>query len=120
MSIMMSCGCRSQSTNAKGEPSCPTHFDTPGGVHPVEAPNLTGRKARCVCGKLEDSSLDLAFFEFRGLGSMQGATTCKHCRFHRVAHTPEITKKNKLVCLNFESIGEFEFDSYYCGCFGWD
>lgn len=120
MSIMMSCGCRSQSTNAKSEPSCPTHFDMPGGIHPIETPNLAGRKARCACGKLEDSSLDLTFFEFRGLGSMRGARTCKNCRFYDVAHTPEKRHKNKHICQNFEALKEFEFDSYYCGCSGWD
>ena len=118
--IMLSCGCRAQSINGKGEPSCPTHSTMPGGVHPIECPNLEDRKARCDCGKVEKSSLDLAFFEFRGAGSRAGWNTRKNCRYDKVAHRPEITNKNKAVCLNFESIGSFEFDKYYCGCYGWD
>lgn len=118
--VILSCGCRSQSINGKGEPSCITHFDMPGGVHPIECPNLEGRKARCTCGRTEISSLDLAFFEFRGPNSRAGNVTCKNCRYHDVAHRPEIWAKNKSVCHNFEPIKNFEFDLFYCGCSGWD
>lgn len=120
-SIYLSCGCRSNSVNTiTGQPSCTTHFDLPGGVHPVAPPNLEGRKARCICGRIETSSIDLAFFEFRGPGSRAGNATCKNCRYHDVAHTPEKRAKNKYICDNFESIESFEFDSFYCGCRGWD
>ena len=119
--VMLSCGCRANSVNMKtGEPSCVIHSDMPGGVHPIPAPDLTGRKARCHCGNTRNSSLDLAFFEFRGPGSREGTESCKNCGYHRVAHTLEIQAKNDGICKNFESIGSYEFDEYYCGCDGWD
>jgi hypothetical protein len=49
-----------------------------------QKPDLTGRKARCICYKCKsevDSSFQLPFFEYRS--------------------------SNK-------------YDSYYCGCCGWD
>lgn len=119
--IFLSCGCVSNSTNMKtGQPSCVTHFDIPGGVHPIIPPNLEGRKARCTCGRTEDSSLDLAFFKFCGPGSREATVVCKNCRYHDVAHRPEIWAKNEHVCHNFEPIGSFDTDRFYCGCFGWD
>lgn len=43
---------------------------------------LIRRKARCFeCGRIEDSNLNLAFFEYKPLS---------------------------------------DYDSYYCGCYGWD
>lgn len=30
-----------------------------------EQPDLTGRKARCYCGKVVDSNTNLAFFQYR-------------------------------------------------------
>ena len=118
--VILSCGCRAQSINGNGEPSCPVHSTIPGGVHPIPPPDLEGRMARCDCGKMAKSSLDLAFFQFRGVGSREGDETCKNCRYYKVAHRPEVTNKNNSVCLNFEPIISFELDKYYCGCYGWD
>lgn len=82
---------------------------------------LTGRQARCTCRRLEPSSRDLAFFEFCGEGSERATKTCKNCHYHAVAHTAAVMAKNDaLKCTNFEPHGPFEFDSYYCGCRGWD
>jgi hypothetical protein len=115
--IMLSCGCCANST-CNGKPSCTTHFDIPGGVFPVEPPNLEGRKARCAqCGNTSKSSLELPFFEFRGIGSHQGNETCKNCHYYKIAHKPGA---HSGICGNFESVGSFEFDNFYCGCRGWE
>lgn len=83
--------------------------------------DLTNRKAICDCGRIERSSEDLPFFEFRGEGSRAAKITCKHCHYHDVAHTPETMATNSaLKCTNFEPHGPFEFDLFYCGCRGWD
>ena len=114
--IFLSCGCAANSTNNE-KPSCVVHSGSPDGVHSIDAPNLEGRRARCVCGQLRPSSLDLAFFEFRGVGSPEGKRTCKNCRYYEVAHKPGA---HNGICKNFESIRAFEYDSFYCGCYGWD
>ena len=86
------------------------------------APDLQGRIARCAhCGKEAPSSLDLAFFEFRGEGSKEAAQVCKNCRFAKRAHIKEVMDRNpSLKCVDFIPHGPFEYDRYYCGCFGWD
>jgi hypothetical protein len=86
-----------------------------------ETQNLTGRKARCPqCRTVKDSNLDLPFLEFRGIGSKAALNQCKNCGFYKVAHKPETRKGNNLICAHFEPKGAFEFDSFYCGCRGWD
>ncbi len=80
-----------------------------------------GRNAKCGCGRIEPSSTELAFFEFRGDESTAAKYTCKHCGYFEVAHTPEVMARNAaLKCTNFEPRGAFEFDVFYCGCRGWD
>lgn len=89
----------------------------------VEA--LQGREARCYCGRtrpstdaLEGEHGKLAFFEYRGPESERAQKTCRHCRYHDVAHKPGSSKH---VCDNFEAMVEgYEYDTYYCGCRGWD
>jgi hypothetical protein len=77
-------------------------------------PDLTGRKARCACGALADSDPGLAFFEYRGPGSPD-ELSCKNCGIRDHAGREVWTK-----CQNYEPHGPWEFDSYYCGCRGWD
>lgn len=91
---------------------------------------MSERLARCVCRKTVPSSKDLAFFEDRGPGSEQGRTSCKNCGYHECAHDPAYMAQNvpsnrrtvveQGKCKGFESRGSFEFDSYYCGCNGWE
>ena len=58
----------------------------------VDTPDLTGRQARCGCGRLVSSSVDLAFFEYLGPGSGSAVKTR----------------------------GPQQYDRFYCGCRGWD
>lgn len=74
------------------------------------------REARCYCGKTEPITKNLPFFESRDTGSRQATQSCKHCRYYDVAHG----KGHKVVCNNFEPHGAYQYDSYYCGCDGWD
>lgn len=83
--------------------------------------DLTGRTAKCSCGRATQSSADLPFFEYKGAGSSAALDTCKRCAYFSVAHTFEVMEKNSsLKCKEFEAHGAFEFDGYYCGCWGWD
>lgn len=90
----------------------------------MSAPNVTtqvARTAKCGCGRIEPSSADLPFFEFRGEASLDAKRVCRHCHYFEVAHTPEVMVRNAaLKCTTFEPHGAFEFDVFYCGCRGWD
>ena len=79
--------------------------------------NRNGRLARCYCGKTMPSSPSLAFFEFRGEGSMEATEHCK-CGYHRIAHEPDHARR--VPCREFTPKGAQQFDMYYCGCRGWD
>ena len=94
---------------------------------------LLSREARCICGQTVPSTehARLAFFEYRGPGSDFAEHSCKHCRYHDVAHGPgkeqdiregKRPRRNVVEeghCPGFEA-GPHEYDSYYCGCRGWD
>lgn len=87
---MMACGCRANGymtahLGVKYDPPLPCCV-VHGVIQQIEEPDLTGRIARCSCGKTTPSDsteqwTSLPFFE----------------------HRPDQ-----------------EFDSYYCGCRGWD
>lgn len=130
MKTMLSCGHAANATDGNGQPSCAICA----GILPVEivsTPDLTGRIARCAygCGAQQPSSMDLAFFEFRGDGSRDAIGVCK-CGWGLMAHTPEYMRKNvkgnqltvveQGKCQGFEPRGGQQFDLYYCGCRGWD
>lgn len=82
---------------------------------------VSGRHQVANGGKAQSqpqpSSTDLAFFEYRGPGSNWAAKHCV-CGYFEVAHT--MPHKSSRVCDKFTPREPAEFDSYYCGCFGWD
>lgn len=92
--------------------------------------DLFGREARCTCGKTAPSTdrERLAFFDYRGEGSRYALTSCAVCKFADAAHDPERMKKNvnprtvveQGKCTGFVAIGAHEYDTFYCGCRGWD
>lgn len=90
----------------------------------MSTPVLTGRLARCYCGKTNPSDqaapgyVVLSFFEFCGEGS-PSAALCK-CGYAEVAHGCERDLKQRFTCGTYEPRGGQEFDSFYCGCGGWD
>jgi hypothetical protein len=119
----MTCGHAAQGT-VNGIPGCvicgvTTERDAP--------PDLTGRTARCGCGKERPSSDrdHLAFFEYRGEGS-SSAANCE-CGYSPVAHdpeTPHLRERGTVIdqgkCSGYRPRGDIGTDSYYCGCRGWD
>lgn len=85
--------------------------------------NLTNRSASCgYCRTQRPSADDLPFFLYRGPGSEYASTQCISCGYSVVAHTTENWARGRsLICQNFTSNPDgHEFDSYYCGCRGWD
>lgn len=104
-------------------------------VHPIFKPLLDAisgqppRMARCSCGRTEPSSPSLAFFQDRSEGSALATDHCK-CGYTLSAHTVEgmannVPSNRRTVieqgkCTGFVPRGAHEFDSYYCGCRGWD
>jgi hypothetical protein len=129
--VMLECGHAANATDGQGNPCCAICFmSTPAASVPASsAPDLSGRLAKCGCGAKKPSSPSLAFFEFRGPGSRTANDTCK-CGYALAAHDPIEMARNvpsnrcTVVelgkCKGFEPRGAYEFDSFYCGCRGWD
>jgi hypothetical protein len=98
-------------------------------IDPNEGPKWIGstRMARCFCGQecpSEIARTERAFFEDRGEGSRWATELCE-CGYAHIAHTQEVTKTQRNVvidghCEGFTPRGPHEFDSFYCGCRGWD
>lgn len=117
--VMMKCGHTDNATSG-GKPVCAICIGT---VKEAEIPaskddipSLEGRKAGCwYCGKLRNSSWDLAFFQYR-YGPIY--ERCKTCNATLEWHKhPTMAPK---PAHEFVGSGEFLPDSYYCGCRGWD
>jgi hypothetical protein len=80
-----------------------------------------GRMARCSCGEMQPSSPDLFGLTDLSADGRHANKTCGTCRYSIVAHTDEIQWGPAIgVCEEFTPIGGQEFDSFYCGCRGWD
>lgn len=116
---MMACGCLAQAVS-NGEPICAIHLNR----DVIETPDLTGRRARCYCGREEASTPDntLAFFEYTGPGSAESVELCGTCGYHAVAHgeTNKVTGRPGITDHEFVGKGPAEFDRFYCGHSGWD
>ncbi len=111
MNILMKCGCTAQGTvtamkGVKLEtpiPGCLVHdcFEPA-----TDAPDLTGRSARCAYyGK------SVAFFVDR---MMSG---CDACRKTKVC---KCEQPSSLDLAFFKHEPTKPFDTYFCGCMGWD
>lgn len=93
----------------------------------LDPPDLTHRLARCCHnGTIKKSSNDLAFFEYLGPGSERALTLC-NCGFTKSAHDYNWPSGNRVsktppqrMCDHFTAHGAWAYDSYYCGCRGWD
>ena len=84
-------------------------------------PHRGGRMAVCSCGEMQPSSADLFGLTDLSADGARASESCGTCRYSIVAHTDEIrSRPHSRVCGEFTPQGEQEFDTYYCGCRGWD
>ena len=85
--------------------------------------DLTGRKAACYKGcAVVPSSTSLPFFDYLGEGSRRATEDCGKCGMSVSVHqeiSPS-TGRPGVTTHGFVPCGGAEFDSYYCGCHGWD
>lgn len=147
--VMMACGHSANATttdeNGNTIPCCVICATSVASRTIAEAPSLEGRFAKCAYkspgryGRADDpahttgvpSSLSLAFFEYQGPGSSRALTMCK-CGYYITAHTDageylgkhlknaDGTPNERAITHPFDPVGPYEFDVFYCGCFGWD
>jgi hypothetical protein len=85
----------------------------------------TRRYAQCSCGKVEPSDPERLFCLIaRGDGSRSALEHCRNCGYTNVAHEPPrpgvIRSTVARVCDTFEPHGAYDYDTFYCGCRGWD
>ena len=83
------------------------------------------RMARCRCGYERPSCERETLFGFtdRSLNSDWSQKHCRHCGKYEVAHHPGCSKvqPDRYERHQFEPRNEAaEFDTFYCGCDGWD
>lgn len=92
---MLKCGCAAHARKKVGDewvPSCVVHDC----IAQVVAPSFDGRMARCDCGKLQPSSVELPFFQYQGEGSPEATEKCKCGAIERL-HLPHWEAKIKVV-----------------------
>lgn len=86
---------------------------------------LAGRSARCECGRTCPSDgaprghTEPPFLQYWGAGSEKAEEQCV-CGKYRVAHGPDAPHQGQYACAEFRQRQPDEFDSFYCGCRGWD
>ena len=86
---------------------------------------LEGREARCPHCKKTQPSVDfarLACFEYRGPGN---GRYCDRCSWAPTVHEdPDVQRRPHVArswfAHEFTDAEGRQFDSYYCGCRGWD
>lgn len=115
MTTMMKCGHAAQGVDVGGNPVCVICWPDPRARQPVEAPDLSGRRARCDyydpykrrrhgCGWYA-----ARWFSFypRPADAVPGACCCE--------------TDSSIDLPFFEYRPNSEFDRFYCGCaMGWD
>lgn len=84
-------------------------------------PDLTGRTAKCTCGASAPSSPALAFFEYRGPGAGRATCAVGDCIFLESVHQPINPHTGRPGVTDHTFVARtYDFDSFYCGCRGWD
>lgn len=87
---------------------------------------LAGRQARCDCGRTCPSDgtapgyTEIPFFQYWGPGSEKAERQCASCGKYEVAHGPAAPHGGRYACAEWRQRQPDEFDSFYCGCRGWD
>jgi len=85
----MKCGHSAHAIDKEGKPCCVICRGDPRSEIVDTPPDLTNRLAKCGCGNTRESSLGLAFFQYKGQGSYASQNTCKLCSYHLNAHFPK-------------------------------
>lgn len=122
---MMKCG-HAANASHQGEPTCVICWPDPKAREIADdAPDLTGRTARCAywrggCKSQQPSSTSLAFFEYCGPGSKFAEGTCGNCGLYEEVHHSDHPNAKRCECKKFEPQGDPGYDKYYCGCLGWE
>lgn len=86
---IMKCGHTAMAIDGEGRPYCVICHGDPRSEIVDTPPDLTGRLAKCGCGNTRESSIELAFFEYKGPNSYASQNTCKLCKYHLRAHLPK-------------------------------
>ena len=116
--IIMACGCVANAKEVQPDgstkPACVIHNCSE--VTPTQ-PSIEGREAQCTsCQAIVPSAFNLAFFQYKGPGSQWGRETCKMCQFLKRAHETGRVTDHEFV----PQPEGAQYDSFYCGCRGWD
>ena len=121
---MLACGCAAMSTHGNehdglppNHPSCITHFDDPKGLgcKVVDAPDLTGRKARCMM--YSDRPLKKPH---RNSGPIYGGGEEAGMCDNRVGGGCRCEVPSSTDLPFFSHLASAQFDEFACGCIGWD
>lgn len=95
---LMKCGHTAMAVDQEGNPCCVIcHGDPHSEEIEEKLPNLDGRLAKCGCGNTRESSIDLAFFEYKGPNSHASKFMCKLCEYGIIGHWPKWEYKIVLV-----------------------
>lgn len=100
---MMACGHAAQAQDDNGTPACVICIGIhPGAMQPVDAPDLTGRKARC---------------DYYGVSNRQWRSHSARCDWNGKCDCERPSDVN-LPFFTYRP-GQ-QYDEFYCGCAGWD
>ena len=122
MDIMMECGHAAQVTNAKtGAPACFTCR----GIHPgaeivaTNPPDLTTRRARCTYyGGPTSTAHRRANPDGPPCAPNRNGGRCECGRWGEVDTDGSVPSAPRLPFFGHKP--DAPFDTFYCGCFGWD
>lgn len=85
--------------------------------------SLEGRQAQCTCGKAvpSDDSGRLAFFQYRGPGMADPPCSVGRCFYVESVHQQINPRTGRPGVTDHAFVARtYEYDSFYCGCRGWD
>ena len=94
----MKCGHAAMAIDGDNNPCCVICHGSPGAnIIDDSPPDLTGRLAKCGCGNTRESSIGLAFFEYKGPTSYASKYMCKLCNYAIQAHWPRWEYQIRMV-----------------------
>ncbi len=82
--------------------------------------------SHCKSERPSAERANLAFFSCKDADSRDAREVCVSCRYHLEAHEagPSRVEPRSVIqrgmCKGFVAHGAYDFDTFYCGCMGWD